>query len=61
MNIKAKDMILINMEIIKMKSDTIYELFPLVWYKCLPFLFLNIFFQSFQFIKFLSTLVLIIT
>ena len=30
MNIKAKDMILINMEIIKVKSDTIYELFP--WY-----------------------------
>ena len=30
MNIKAKDMILINMEIIKVKSDTIFELFP--WY-----------------------------
>ena len=30
MKIKAKDMILINMEIIKVKSDTIYELF--LWY-----------------------------
>ena len=61
MKIKTKDMIRIKIEIIKVKSDTIYELFP--WYDMhvYHFYFRTFFFKFFQFIKFLSTLVLIMT
>ena len=48
MKIKAKDMIFINMEIIKVKSDTIYEHF--LWYdiNVHHFYFFNFFFSNFS-------------
>ena len=63
MKIKAKDMIFIKMELIKVKSDTIYYFFPwnMIYMYMIFFDFLTFFFKSFQFIKLLSTFVVLMT
>ena len=49
MKIKAKGMIFIKMELIKVKSDTIYYFFPwnMIYMYMIFFDFFNIFFQIF--------------
>ena len=63
MKIKTKDMIFIKVELIKVKRDTIYEFFPwnMIYMYMIFIIFKHFFFKSYQFIKLLSTFVVIMT